>query len=175
QFVQWYTFTKLAATGCWKEFAKQRPRAFDSRLQLFDRLAKGDDKVCALAEYAAYILYRDKGAEVDFVPPDDGLPATPLVVGMLDRAPHPQAARLFVDWAMSNRGKRSTRATRTSSMARCGRTRRRWRQANGCATSSCCFRRTLPTTWRARILTTKNGTRCSACRRRIIRSAGTPP
>ena len=104
QFVQWYTFTKLYGPGYWKEFAKQRPRAFDSRVQLFDRLAKGDDKVCALAEYAAYILYRDKGAEVDFVAPDDGLPATPLVVGMLDRAPHPQAARLFIDWAMSSRG-----------------------------------------------------------------------
>src|SRR5215468_7957548 len=65
QFVQWYTFTKLYGPGYWKEFAKQRPRAFDSRVQLFDRLAKGDDKVCALAEYAAYILYRDKGAEVD--------------------------------------------------------------------------------------------------------------
>jgi iron(III) transport system substrate-binding protein len=104
QFVQWYTFTKLYGPGYWKEFAKQRPRAFDSRVQLFDRLAKGDDKVCALAEYAAHILYRDKGAEVDFVAPDDGLPATPLVVGMLDRAPHPQAARLFIDWAMSNRG-----------------------------------------------------------------------
>ena len=104
QFVQWYTFTKLYGPDYWKEFAKQRPRAFDSRVQLFDRLAKGDDKVCALAEYAAYILYKDKGAEVDFVAPEDGLPATPLVVGMLDKAPHPQAARLFVDWAMSNRG-----------------------------------------------------------------------
>jgi iron(III) transport system substrate-binding protein len=104
QFVQWYTFTKLYGPGYWKEFAKQRPRAFDSRVQLFDRLAKGDDKVCALAEYAAYILYKEKGADVEFVAPDDGLPATPLVVGMLDKAPHPQAARLFVDWAMSNRG-----------------------------------------------------------------------
>jgi iron(III) transport system substrate-binding protein len=104
QFVQWYTLTKLYGPDYWKQFAKQRPRAFDSRVQLFDRLAKGDDKVCAIAEYAAYILYRDKGAEVDFVAPEDGLPATPLVVGMLDKAPHPQAARLFVDWAMSNRG-----------------------------------------------------------------------
>ena len=104
QFVQWYTFTKLYGPDYWKQFARQRPHAFDSRVQLFDRLAKGDDKVCALAEYAAYILYKDKGAEVDFVAPEHGLPATPLVVGMLDKAPHPQAARLFVDWAMSNRG-----------------------------------------------------------------------
>jgi len=38
------------------------------------------------------------------VAPEDGLPATPLLVGAVNRAPHPEAAKLFVDWAMSNRG-----------------------------------------------------------------------
>jgi iron(III) transport system substrate-binding protein len=104
QFVQWYMLRKLYGRDYWKEFAKQRPRAFDSRVQLFDRLAKGDDKVCAIAEYAAYVLYKEKGAEVAFVAPADGLPATPLLVGMVSKAPHPEAAKLFVDWAMSGRG-----------------------------------------------------------------------
>jgi iron(III) transport system substrate-binding protein len=104
QFVQWYMFRKLYGPDYWKEFAKQRPRAFDSRVQLFDRLAKGDDKVTAIGEYAAYVLYKEKGAEVAFVAPADGLPATPLLVGMVSKAPHPEAAKLFVDWAMSARG-----------------------------------------------------------------------
>ena len=30
--------------------------------------------------------------------------ATPLVVGAVNKAPHPEAAKLFVDWAMSKRG-----------------------------------------------------------------------
>jgi iron(III) transport system substrate-binding protein len=104
QFVQWYMFRKLYGPDYWKEFAKQRPRAFDSRVQLFDRLAKGDDKVTAIGEYAAYVLYKEKGAEVAFVAPADGLPATPLLVGTVSRSPHPNAAKLFVDWAMSSRG-----------------------------------------------------------------------
>jgi iron(III) transport system substrate-binding protein len=104
QFVQWYAFVKLYGKDYWKEFAKQNPRAFDSRVQLFDRLAKGDDKVCAAAEYAAYTLYKEKTKDITFVAPDDGLPATPLIVGAVNRAPHPEAAKLFVDWAMSNRG-----------------------------------------------------------------------
>jgi len=104
QFVQWYMFRKLYGPDYWKEFAKQRPRAFDSRVQLFDRLAKGDDKVTAIGEYAAYVLYKEKGADVAFVAPADGLPATPLLVGMVSKAPHPEAAKLFVDWAMSKRG-----------------------------------------------------------------------
>jgi len=104
QHAQWYTLRKLFGEDFWREFAKQRPRGFDSRAQLFDRLAKGDDRVCALAEYAGYVLHKEKGAEIEFVMPADGLPATPVVTGVVNRAPHPEAAKLFVDWALSNRG-----------------------------------------------------------------------
>lgn len=104
QFVQWYELRKLYGEGFWGEFAKLRPRGFDSRVQLFDRLAKGDEKLCALAEYAGYLLHKEKGAPIAFVAPDDGLPASPLLNGVADKAPHPEAARLFVDWQMSNRG-----------------------------------------------------------------------
>jgi iron(III) transport system substrate-binding protein len=76
QHMQWYMLRKLYGADFWPEFAKQRPKGFDSRAQLFDRLAKGDDRVCALAEYAGYTLFKEKGAEIDFVSPPDGLPAT---------------------------------------------------------------------------------------------------
>src|SRR5262245_7898431 len=104
QHAQWYALRKLYGNDFWQEFAKQRPRGFDSRAQLFDRLAKGDDRVCALAEYGGYILFKEKGAEIDFVAPAEGLPATPIFIGVVNRAPHPEAARLFVDWALSKRG-----------------------------------------------------------------------
>ncbi len=104
QFVQWYMLRKLYGPDFWKEFAKQNPRGFDSRVQLFDRLARGDDKVCAVAEYAAYTLYKEKGADIEFVAPPDGLTATPLLLGIVNKAPHPETAKLFLDWAMSNRG-----------------------------------------------------------------------
>jgi iron(III) transport system substrate-binding protein len=104
QHAQWYMLRKLYGDDFWQQFAKQRPRGFDSRAQLFDRLAKGDDRVCALAEYAGYTLFREKGADIEFVAPPDGLPATPILLGVVNRAPHPEAAKLFVDWALSNRG-----------------------------------------------------------------------
>lgn len=104
QFAQWYELKKLYGDGFWKEFARLRPRGFDSRVQLFDRLARGDDRICALAEYAGYLLHKEKGAPIAFVPPADGLPAAALVAGVADKAPHPQAARLFLDWLMSPRG-----------------------------------------------------------------------
>jgi iron(III) transport system substrate-binding protein len=104
QFVQWYELRRLYGDGYWKEFAKQRPRGFDSHVQLFDRLAKGDDKVCALAEYLAYMRYRDKAPDIVWITPEDGLPGTSLLVGAVNHAPHPECAKLFVDWAMSTRG-----------------------------------------------------------------------
>ena len=104
QFVQWYELRRLYGDGFWKDFAKLRPRGFDSRAQLFDRLAKGDDKMCAMAEYAGYALIKDKGAHVIFVAPPDGLPAAPMLNDIVDKAPHPEASKLFVDWLMSLRG-----------------------------------------------------------------------
>jgi iron(III) transport system substrate-binding protein len=104
QFVQWYMLRKLYGAGFWTEFAKLQPHAFDSRVQLFDRLSKGDDAITAIGEYPAYILFKSRGAKVEFVAPSDGLVATPLVVGAVNKAPHPEAAKLFVDWAMSKRG-----------------------------------------------------------------------
>jgi iron(III) transport system substrate-binding protein len=104
QHAQWYMLRKLYGNEFWQEFAKQRPKGFDSRAQLFDRLAKGDDRVCVLAEYAGYTLFQEKGADIEFVAPPDGLAATPVLLGVVNRAPHPEAAKLFVDWALSNRG-----------------------------------------------------------------------
>lgn len=104
QFMEWYMLRKLYGDDYWKEFAKQRPRGFDARAQLFDRLAKGEDKVCALAEYAGYALYKEKNAPIAFVAPPDGLPATPALAGIVNKAPHPEAAKLFIDWHMSPRG-----------------------------------------------------------------------
>jgi iron(III) transport system substrate-binding protein len=104
QFVQWYMLRKLYGDAFWKEFAKLQPHAFDSRVQLFDRLSKGDDNITAIGEYPAYILFKSRGAKVEFVAPPDGLVATPLVVGAVNKAPHPEASKLFVDWAMSKRG-----------------------------------------------------------------------
>ncbi len=104
QHAQWYMLRKLYGNDFWLEFAKQRPKGFDARAQLFDRLAKGDDRVCALAEYAGYTLFQEKGAEIDFVSPADGLPAIAIYIGVVNRAPHPEAAKLFLDWALSKRG-----------------------------------------------------------------------
>ena len=105
QFVQWYELRKLYGDDFWKSFAKQLPHAFDSAAcSCSTGWRKGDDKVTRAGRIRGLSAVKNKGATVAFVAPPDGLPATPLVVGTVSKAPHPEAARLFVDWAMSPRG-----------------------------------------------------------------------
>lgn len=104
QFTAWYELRKLYGDQYWKSFAKQNPHGFDSRAQLFDRLSRGDDAVSSLAEWAGYVLFHERKAPIAFVAPSDGLPATALAAGVVNKAPHGEAARLFLDWLMSPRG-----------------------------------------------------------------------
>src|SRR5437762_1786987 len=67
QHAQWYMLRRLYGNDFWLEFAKQRPKGFDARAQLFDRLSKGDDRVCALAEYAGYTLFAEPGDDTEIV------------------------------------------------------------------------------------------------------------
>ena len=163
QFVQWYCLRKLYGADFWKEFAKLQPHAFDSRVQLFDRLAKGDDMLTAIGEYPAYILFKSKGAKVTFVAPPDGLVATPLVVGAVSKAPHPEAANCSSTGRCRSAARPGTRPTRTSITARCAPTPRRCRPALSSATSSCSTPRIGTSTPKSVTPSPKNGTACSAC------------
>ena len=54
QHAQWYMLGKLYGNDFWQEFAKQRPKGFDARAQLFDRLAEGDDRARPAAAVNAW-------------------------------------------------------------------------------------------------------------------------
>ena len=64
----------------------------------YDRLVNGQDKVAITAQYSGYLLMKSKGAPVEFVYPPSGLTATPQPWGIVKEAPHPEAAKLFLDW-----------------------------------------------------------------------------
>ena len=82
----------------WTQFAKQDPRAFDSYVQQFDRTVSGQDAVICTAQYSGYLQFKAKGAPIAFVSPPEGLIGAPSLTGAVDHAPHPEAAKLFMDW-----------------------------------------------------------------------------
>lgn len=106
QHLTWYELKQLYGEDFWEKFAKQKPRAFDSYVQQYDRLVNGEDLIVTNAQYSGYLEFKRKGAPVAFVPPKSGLPAGPEVLGVVSDAPHPQAARLFVDWLLSPVGQK---------------------------------------------------------------------
>ncbi len=108
QHVTWYQIKEHVDPQYWEKFAELKPRAFDSMVQQFDRLVNGEDKVAMTAQYAAYLEYRAKGAPIAFVAPASGLPSGPEVAGVVKEAPHPNAARLFLDWYLSTEGQKAS-------------------------------------------------------------------
>lgn len=84
----------------WQKFAELQPRAFDSYVQQFDRTVSGQDQIIHTAQYSGYLQFKAKGAPIAFSIPKEGVTAAPVLTGVVDKAPHPQAARLFLDWLM---------------------------------------------------------------------------
>ena len=98
QHSTWYVIRGLYGGDYWEKFAALRPHAFDSYVQQFDRLVSGQDKIAMTAQYSGYLLMKAKGAPVEFVAPPEGVIASPQAYGLIKEAPHPEAARLFMDW-----------------------------------------------------------------------------
>ena len=98
QHEAWLMMNKTLGEGYWKEFATLSPRAFDSYVQQFDRTVSGQDQVICTAQYSGYLQFKAKGAPIAFVNPTEGVIAAPSLTGAVDQAPHPEAAKLFMDW-----------------------------------------------------------------------------
>ena len=81
----WYMLKPILAKDYFKRFAEQKPRAFDSYVQQFDRLVNHQDKLIHTAQYSGYLEWKAKGAPVGLVAPADGLPATPEAWGYPNR------------------------------------------------------------------------------------------
>jgi iron(III) transport system substrate-binding protein len=114
QHEAWLMMRKQYGDDYWKEFAKLNPRAFDSYVQQFDRTISGQDQVICTAQYSGYLQSKAKGAPIAFVNPEEGVIAAPTVLGMVDHAPHSEAAKLFMDWFSSVKGQ--TAYVETSSL-----------------------------------------------------------
>lgn len=106
QHSTWYELRQVLGKDYWDRFATQKPRAFDSYVQQYDRLSNGEDKLAVTAQYSGYLEFKAKGAPIEFIAPTTGLPAGPEVIGVVNKAPHPEAARLFLDWFLSPLGQK---------------------------------------------------------------------
>jgi iron(III) transport system substrate-binding protein len=67
-------------------------------------LVRGEHALFITASHDDIIVARKNGAPVKFLKPKDGIRAAPNIQSIVKNAPHPNAARLWVEWSTSEEG-----------------------------------------------------------------------
>jgi putative spermidine/putrescine transport system substrate-binding protein len=86
-----------------KKVAALQPKIYDSKSPMYDRLAAGEHAIVDQASQSDMGGLYLKGAPIRWTFPDP-TPANLTVQSLSKNAPHPNAARLFQEWAASQEG-----------------------------------------------------------------------
>ena len=100
----WNEMRKLYGEEYWQKFGELNPVAYDSMVQQNDRLVNEQDLIAACAQDSGYLDFKRRGAPINFVIPTDGLVGAPVSWGIVATAPHPEAAKLYLDFLLSAYG-----------------------------------------------------------------------
>jgi iron(III) transport system substrate-binding protein len=87
----------------WAKQAKTQPILYPSGAPTSDSLVRGECSIAVLLYNIAYMKKRD-GAPVDIIFPSDGVPLNFYAAGVTRTAASPNAAKLFLNWCMSEEG-----------------------------------------------------------------------
>lgn len=106
-YSQYYLLREEYGVYFWRQMAAQRPQLFRSSADTLRALTSGRiDLAGGILGYSVYGAI-EEGMTVAPVWPDDGVPMTIGPLAVLSRAPHPHAATLFMDWALSKEGQQA--------------------------------------------------------------------
>ena len=87
----------------WKKQAATNPVLYPSGAPLADALVRGEVSIAPLIYNIIFTKKRD-GAPIEIFFPPEGVPLTFFATGIPKTAAHPNAARLFLNWALSEEG-----------------------------------------------------------------------
>jgi iron(III) transport system substrate-binding protein len=94
---------KVLGEDYWVRQAALKPALFPSQAQMVDALIRGEIAIAPLVTNLAIPLAA-QGAPLKWFFPPEGVPVTVFCAGIAKGATHPNAARLFLDWALSREG-----------------------------------------------------------------------
>ena len=94
---------QVVAEDYWKKQAATQPMLFPSNAPTSDAVVRGEIMVAALLYNAIFPKLRD-GAPVKVFFAPEGAPLTPFAAGIPKTAANPNAARLFLNWCLSEEG-----------------------------------------------------------------------
>jgi iron(III) transport system substrate-binding protein len=103
-FNQMYVLEKLLGLDFMKKWGAQKPVIVATAAQLIDLLVRGEALVGATVDHFRAFEPDAMRAGIVAVYPAEGMPVAPAPIAILKGAPHPNAARLLVDFTLSHEG-----------------------------------------------------------------------
>ena len=91
----------------WARQAATKPALYPSGAPLADALVRGEVSIAPLI-YNAILPKKRDGAPVEIFFPPEGVPIVPYATGIPRTARNPNAAKLFLDWSLSDEGQAFT-------------------------------------------------------------------
>jgi iron(III) transport system substrate-binding protein len=98
---------QVLAPDYWQRQAATKPALYPSGAPLSDALVRGEVSIAPLI-YNAILPKKRDGAPVEIFFPPEGVPIVPYATGIPKTAANPNAARLFMDWSLSDEGQTFT-------------------------------------------------------------------
>lgn len=95
--------TKIMGMDYLKELAKQEPTLTRDRRQLMEWLARGKYAIAFAPNNENFAVFKQAGAPIQYVTLKEIGYITPAngAVGLVNRAPHPNAATVFINWLLT--------------------------------------------------------------------------
>ncbi|GAC1345654.1 MAG: extracellular solute-binding protein [Acetobacteraceae bacterium] len=90
--------------GYFREVAKLRPTFLVRSEQIAGRLVDGQDLLTLAGQPTRALQNNERGAALKFLFPEEGVVLMPQCMFILKRAPHPNAAKLWIDFILSVAG-----------------------------------------------------------------------
>ena len=87
----------------WQKQAATKPKLYPSGAPLSDSLVRGEVSIAPLVYNIIYPKERDGAPVKTFFPPE-GMPIVPYASGIPKTAQNPNAARLYLEWQLSEEG-----------------------------------------------------------------------
>jgi iron(III) transport system substrate-binding protein len=94
---------KVLGEDYWAKQAALKPTLYPSQAQMVDAMIRGDIAIAPLVTNLAIPL-AVQGAPIKWFFAPEGVPVTVFCAGIAKGAAHPNAAKLFLDWALSPEG-----------------------------------------------------------------------
>jgi iron(III) transport system substrate-binding protein len=103
-FNQMYLLEKLLGVEFMRKFGAQQPIVVATTAQLIDLLVRGEALVGATVDHLRAFEPDPVKAGITAIYPSEGMPLATAPIAIFKAAPHPNAAKLFVDYVLSEEG-----------------------------------------------------------------------